>query len=334
MIATGLVQVFNAQHNEGMDLRGDLGGDLFAIPAPRALAATTNGGTGGATVSIVDLGAVQPTDYHMVYDGASSSLLRADTGTTVPMTGTGTALDPFLADGLSIVVSGAPAPGDQFLVRTVSEVPSSVSVLVVDPARIAAAAPTRTRAGLGNVGNGSISAGEIIDVTDPNLLLTATIEFLDATTYSINGAGSFAYTPGSDIDINGTRVQITGAPVAGDQFFIESNVGGIGDNRNALAIAEALASGLFDAGITSLQGAASNLVTEVGASTAESANRRDAQQLLLDQAQRKLESVRGVNLDEEAADLVRLEQLYQAAAQTIAVADSLFNSLIQAINRS
>jgi len=333
MIALGLAQAFNTEHANGMDLLGNLGGDLFAVPAPRALAAATNAGSSSVTVSVTDLGALQPNDYQLVFDGSGYSLFRGNTGTAVAMTGSGTAVDPFLAEGISIVVAGAPATGDQFLLRTVSEVSSGLSVLFSDPARIAAAAPTRTRGALANVGNGAVSAGQIIDVTDPGLLATATIEFVDATTYSVNGAGSFAYTPGADIDINGTRIQITGSPAAGDQFVIEANAGGIGDNRNALAIAASLAAGIFNAGVTTLQGAASNLVTEVGAATAESQNRRDAQRLLFDQAEQKLESVRGVNLDEEAADLVRLEQLYQAAAQTVAVADSLFSTLLSALGR-
>jgi flagellar hook-associated protein 1 FlgK len=208
-----------------------------------------------------------------------------------------------------------------------------MSVLVDHPARVAAAAPTRTSVGLSNSGTASISAGRVVDVTDPNLLTTSTIEFLDATTYSINGAGSFAYTPGADIDINGTRVSINGTPAAGDQFVIEANAGGVGDNRNALEIVASLAGSLFDNGTTTLQNAASHLVTGVGAATAESANRRDAQGLLREQSQLKLESVRGVNLDEEAANLVRLEQMYQAAAQTIAVADTLFASLLAAVRR-
>jgi flagellar hook-associated protein 1 FlgK len=43
--------------------------------------------------------------------------------------------------------------------------------------------------------------------------------------------------------------------------------------------------------------------------------------------------VSGVNLDEEAANLVRLQQAYQAAAQVVRVADSLFDTLLGAIGR-
>ncbi len=62
-------------------------------------------------------------------------------------------------------------------------------------------------------------------------------------------------------------------------------------------------------------------------------NQRDAQGLLLQQTEQALDSARGVNLDEEAANLLRHEQMYQAAAQTISVADTLFQSLLFAIRR-
>jgi flagellar hook-associated protein 1 FlgK len=204
-------------------------------------------------------------------------------------------------------------------------------LLVTDADRIAAAAPTRTRAALANTGGAEISAGTVVDVTDPGLLNTTTIQFLTANTYSVNGGGSFAYTPGADIDLNGTRVQISGTPNVGDQFVIESNAGGVGDNRNALALIGGLGAGILDGGRTTLQGSVAKLVTDVGAQTAETLNSRDAKGLLLEQSRQKLDSVRGVNLDEEAADLLRYEQLYQAAAQTIAVADGLFTSLLNAL---
>jgi flagellar hook-associated protein 1 FlgK len=330
-IAAGLATTANALHRNGMDFNGALGADLFSVPPPEALAADANAGTGTVAVALADLGGLEATRYELTYDGAGYTLTRTDTGAAVPLTGSGTALDPLQADGLSMVVAGAPVAGDRFLIRTVDQVPSGLALMLADPAAVAAAAPTLTRAALANTGAAQISAGTVIDATDPNLLATATIEFLDPATYSIDGAGAFAYTAGADIDVNGTRVRITGVPAAGDQFTIEANTGGIGDNRNALALLDGLASGVLDGGAVTLQGAVAQLVTRVGVQTAETNNRRDAQALVLDQTRTALDSVRGINLDEEAGDMLRYEQAYQAAAKTIAVADGLFSSLLNAL---
>jgi flagellar hook-associated protein 1 FlgK len=246
------------------------------------------------------------------------------------MTGAGTVGSPFVADGLSIVVSGVPAAGDQYFLKPVEHVAGTLQLLVVRPADIAAAAPTRTSAALGNIGTASIAAGQVIDVTNASLLSTATIQFINATTYSVNGAGSFAYTPGANIDINGTRLQITGTPAAGDQFVIQSNNGGTGDNRNMHAMIDRLGKSVFNGNI-SLQSATAGLITDVGSRTAEITTQRDVQKTVLDQSKDRLESVRGVNLDEEAADMLKFQQLYQAAAKMMTVADTLFQTILAAL---
>jgi flagellar hook-associated protein 1 FlgK len=329
-IAVGLVSTFNAVHRNGMDAEGQLGGDFFSVAGPQTFSAASNTGTGSVAVTITGVAALEPTNYRLTFNGTAYSLLRADSGAVVPMTGAGTLASPFVAGGLSMVVSGAPAANDQFLLKPLENAAGTMQLLVTRPADVAVAAPTRTSAALANIGTGAISAGQVIDVANPSLLATATIQFINATTYSVNGAGSFAYTAGADIDINGTRMQIDGAPAAGDQFVIQSNAGGVGDNRNALSLVTALHGSVFNGNIT-LQGASSGLVSSVGARTAEVTNQRDAQSVVLDQHRNRLDSIRGVNLDEEAADMLRYEQMYQAAAKTIAVADTMFNSLLAAL---
>ena len=331
-VAIGLANAVNTASHNGMDLDGQLGGDLFSVGGPQTFAAGTNAGTGAVTATISDVAALDTANYQLSYDGTTYTLLRTDTGAIVPMTGAGTAGNPFVANGISIVVSGAPAAGDQFLIKPLDQAPGSLKVLVTNPGDIAAAAPTRTSADLGNTGTGAISAGSVIDATNPNLLTTATIQFIDATTYSINGAGSFAYTPGADIDINGTRVQITGAPAPGDVFTIESNAGGSGDNRNALAMLAQLGGNVFNGNVT-LKTAAASLLADVGAKTAAATSQQSAQSTVLQQTQQRLDSLRGVNLDEEAANMLRYQQLYQAAAQTISVAGTLFSTLLAALQR-
>jgi flagellar hook-associated protein 1 len=250
----------------------------------------------------------------------------------VPMTGAGTVASPFVADGLSIVVTGTPAANDHFLLKPVEGVAGTMQLLVTRPADIAAAAPTKTSAAVANSGTGLITAGQIIDVTDPNLLTTSTIQFTSATTYTVNGAGAFTYTPGGNIDVNGTRVQITGAPAVGDQFVIQSNAGGTGDNRNMQALNARLGQSTFNGNI-SLEDATAGMISDVGSRTAEITSQRDVQQAVLQQSTDRLQSVSGVNLDEEAADMLRFQQLYQAAAQMMSVAGTLFTTLLNALGK-
>ncbi len=329
-VAVGFADAINTANKNGMDLNGQLGGAVFSVGGPQTFAAGTNGGSGAITATISDVSALEAANYQLSYNGTAYTLQRTDTGAVVPMTGAGTVASPFVANGISIVVSGAPAAGDQFLVKPLDQAPGTLKLLVTDASDIAAASPTATSADLGNTGTGQISAGTVIDATNPNLLTTATIQFINATTYSINGAGSFAYTPGGNIDVNGTRVQITGAPAAGDFFTIDSNAGGAGDNRNALAMIDQLSGNVFGGNLT-LKTAASSLLADVGAKTAAATSLQSAQSTVLQQSQQRLDSLRGVNLDEEAANMLKYQQLYQAAAQTISVAGTLFQTLLAAL---
>jgi flagellar hook-associated protein 1 len=331
-IAVGLVSTVNETHRNGLDANGQLGGDFFSIAAPQAFPASTNTGSGTLGVQISDVSAVQPTNYQLTFDGTGYILQRTDNGAVVPMTGAGTVASPFVADGLSIVVTGTPAANDHFLLKPVEGVAGTMQLLVTRPADIAAAAPTKTSAAVANSGTGLITAGQIIDVTDPNLLTTSTIQFTSATTYTVNGAGAFTYTPGGNIDVNGTRVQITGAPAVGDQFVIQSNAGGTGDNRNMQALNARLGQSTFNGNI-SLEDATAGMISDVGSRTAEITSQRDVQQAVLQQSTDRLQSVSGVNLDEEAADMLRFQQLYQAAAQMMSVAGTLFTTLLNALGK-
>lgn len=330
-IAVGVAAAVNAGQRRGMDLNGALGADLFSVPAPAVYAATTNAGSGAASAAVTDVGALQPTSYRLRFDGSSYTLTREDSGAVVPLSGSGTAADPFVADGLGIVVGGAPAAGDEFAIDALGGAAGGFRVLISDPGKIAAAAPIKTTPGAGNTGDAVASAGEVVDATDPNLLATTTITFLDPATYSIDGSGAYAYTSGTDILVNGARFSITGNPAAGDRFVLAANTGGVGDNRNALATAAALGGGLLDGGATSMQSAVGQLVGDVGSRSAESQNARDAASGVLDQTRQRLDSVSGVNLDEEAANMLQAQQMYQAAAQMITVADTTFNSLLAAL---
>lgn len=328
--AAGLAEAFNAQHRAGMDLDGQLGGDFFAYPAPTVRAPAANSAGLTLAAAIADIGEVKPYSYTLGFDGSIWTLTRSD-GAAVPLTGTGTAADPFVADGLSLVVGGAPAAGDRFQIQPVRAAAAGLSVAIGETGKIAAAAPVRSLADLSNGGSGSIGAPRVIDATDPALLSPVTIQFITATTYSINGAGSFPYTPGASIALNGLEFEIGGAPAPGDGFRLEPNLGGVGDNANALRLADLSTRGVLDRGATGIPAALGQLVAQVGTSTVQAQVGLDAQRALLNQAVQAQQSVSGVNLDEEAANLLRFEQSFQASARVIAIADTLFQTLLGAI---
>ncbi len=331
--ATAFAASMNEQHAAGMDLRGNLGGDLFSVVPPTVLPSSNNTGTPSATVAVDDLGALTGADYVFEFDGAAYSLTRADTGQVIPLSGTGTGADPFVGDGINIVVGGTPAVGDRLLVRTGQDAASSIRSVVTDAQSIAMAAPTRAGLSQANIGNATIGAASVVDRSDPALLTSSVIEFTTPTTYSINGAGSFAYIDGDAIVINGSSVSISGVPSVGDQFTIEANYGASGDNSNGLLMADIQSVGLLDGGTISINENYGQLVSSVGAMTHQVQASLDAQGVVLSNAESAVSATSAVNLDEEAANLIKYQQAYQAVAQVVAVVSTMFDSLIAATRR-
>lgn len=328
-IAIGVGTAFNAQHAEGMDLEGNLGSAFFQVAAPEVLSDLEAGSTAQLGVNITSVSALTTSDYQVDYDGSQWTLTRLSDGYQTS-NGTGT----FNLDGLNIsLASGTAATGDSFLVRPTRRGAADIDTLLVDTRQIAAAAPIRSQANANNVGNAKIAAGEVLDVTDPSLLSTVTIEFTSANTYSINGAGSYAYTSGGNIDANGWRTQISGVPRTGDKFTVDSNAGGVGDNRNALLLADLRSVKTLAGGTADFQNAYGQMVADVGNQTRQADITRAAQEQRLQQAEEAWSAVSGVNLDEEAANLVRFQQAYQAAAQVVAVSNQLFQTLLQSFGR-
>ena len=331
-IATAVAQSSNTQQASGLDLNGQLGSALFSVGAPLATASTKNTDGTSASVSISNVGALTSDNYLLSYAGGAYTLTDQTTGANVALTGAGTAASPLTAAGLSIVLSGTPASGDQFLIQPTAQAAGTLSVALTNPSGLAAAGAVQTSALDSNTGTATIGAGTVTNAANPNLLSTVTIAFTSPTTYSINGAGSFAYTSGGNIADNGWQVQITGTPAAGDTFTVQSNAGGTGDNTNALAFANQQSQGLLSGGTVSVSGAVSALISGAGAQAQQVNTAQTAQSAVNSQAQTNLQSVTGVNLDQEAANLMQWQQAYQASAQALAVANGLFTTLIDSVN--
>lgn len=171
----------------------------------------------------------------------------------------------------------------------------------------------------------------------------------DGQPVSMTGSGPFF--------ADGMQIDISGAAAAGDRFLIRPTRSGSsdmsllignareiaaaafaaspapGDNSNALLLGNLQVAQTMENATTNFQGAYAQLVGELGTQTRSAQINADAQTALLSQAQASRDAVSGVNLDEEAANLLRFQQAYQAIAQVISVADSNFQTLLGAVRR-
>ncbi len=336
--AIGLAETFNAQMRDGMDLNGNLGQDFFSYTPPQSIALASNLGTPTVSTVVSDVSQLTTDNYALDFDGANWTL-TSDSGSSATVANGAPATLVF--EGLTLTINGATAvAGDRFVIKPTVAASGSLQVVTSDPNEIAAALPIRTGSAFSNLGSVDISAGIVTDVTDPNLLNTATFTFdtppatfradVDVVVGGVPYAAGAAipYSSNMVIDANGWQVSLSGAPAAGDVLTVESNVGGTGDNRNALDLANLQNIGVFDGGNASYQEDYASLVGFVGSQTFAANIERDSQETLKFQAIDRKSSKASVNLDEEAADLVRYQQAYEATARIINTVQVMFDTLL------
>lgn len=355
-VALGLAESFNAQHHLGMTQDDALGGDYFVdMGTQQAVASRNNNGATNLvfTGDVTDVGAIEASDYKISYLSGTYTMTRMSDNTIVGVNAAPafnlTATEGFTVSSVGAVVSD----GDSFILRFTAGAAHDFDMQITQYTQIAAAAPLRTEATITNGGNATISAGELANTTAVPLAGSITLTFnpnalgvgIPGFTVAGGPGGTLAYDPATEsagktftfAGFGGFTFDIAGIPANGDQFIVENNTGGIGDNRNALALAGLQNSFTLINGATgptaSLMGAYTQLVSDVGARThqAEIDSRVQGTQLL--QAQESWSNVAGVNLDEEAANLLKFQQAYQAAAQVISAASLIFDTLLGAVRR-
>ncbi|MEP5765408.1 MAG: flagellar hook-associated protein FlgK [Halieaceae bacterium] len=343
LLSLGLSETLNSQNQLGVDLDGNLGMALFNTPTILPAANTNNGGSAVPAVSVVDAGQLAADRYSLDFNAGTWQLTRASDGASVSGAG------PLSMDGISVDVSaGVPVNGDSFVIEPARAGAAQFGLAVNDPRAIAAAAPLYAEASVGNSGSMAVAQLQVSDPADMPLAGAVTMTFNpDALGpgvpgFDVTGAvtTTVAYDPATDsagasfsLGVAGLSFTVSGVPVVGDTLTLNNTPAGSGDNRNALAMAGLRSDKLLEAGSSTYLDVYSGLLSKVAVSTAQAESNMEVEGALLAQAENYSASLSGVNLDEEAANLLRFQQQYQAAAQIIATADLIFNTLLGATRR-
>jgi flagellar hook-associated protein 1 FlgK len=269
---------------------------------------------------------------------------------------------PIETFGLEVSITGTASAGDSYLIKLNATAAGNIELATNRPEHLALASPIRTTTNADNIGNANISVGNVSNtgtgsnftVGPPPSLTNGAINLqktANANEYIVtDGSGSVTFTAppptenilsqaGAPFNGYGFDFNIEGTPKEGDQFDLEFNTGGFDDNRNGLELSQLQSSELVRENVITtatadnlqtFNEAYAGLVTDVGVVANQAKTNGTAFEALAAQSEAWFESMSGVNLDEEAANLLRFQQSYSASAQIITTARTVFDTLLSA----
>jgi flagellar hook-associated protein 1 len=341
----------NDQQKLGLDLDGNVGGNLFtATDLTNSISgAATNTGSTSLALGISDLTKFAASDYEVSFtSGTTGNVIRKSDGVVTGFD-LGTT-NPVIVDGLSISATGTANAGDRFLVKPFSTAASNISAEFSTPRALAVASPVGGKMGTANTGSLQLSS-LLARTNPPTVQTTATpvvLTFTGPNSYTRSdevppNTTSFTYTSGQKIEgttpatdpLSEWSLVLQGSPKAGDTFTVfgmkdTANNSGVDyklNAGNATAIMNLRDVSMFDG--SALTDGYASLIAQIGVRSQSATYAANVSSSIAGNLETQRTAVSGVNLDEEASKLIQYQQAYQASAKVIQIAQSIFTTLIQ-----
>jgi len=346
-------------------IAGDPGfvGGIFTLSTPKIIGNVYNSGSGSMTASFNAPNAptaptfsgnfftdLNPSDYQVAFGaGGAYTVTRLSDNQSVA-SGVGAGAVSF--DGLTLNIATVGNNGDKFKLQPFSEIARNIAVdarVSADPRLIAAAAPVQVTQGIANTGSLKISQGVVgVGYTAPAAGSPIALSVNSTSLQGVPGAWTAVYSDGTQVPssgniplVNGTATlasfsfnnmsfAVTGNPPAAgsDSFTVQRNTNGVQDGRNAVLFSQLQTEKTTAGGTATYQSSYARMVADNGIRTREAKVQLDAQTVVLSQAQATRESLSGVNLDEEAANMIKYQQAYQASSKILEIGNKLFDTIL------
>lgn len=316
-IAVSLSEQMNQQHQAGLDANGNRGEALWRSVAASVQAGPANVGNAQLQVDIADASELQPRDYQLRFDG--DNWLVFDRGSLEAVS------QSLNFDGLSVSVDGSPQAGDEFRLSLAYGASAQLRLNISNPDKLAFSADAVIESAPDGLEQGLQLRGLDPAATVSNDV--ASVSFESATQYRIDGGPLQTVSESGELSVQGRIWALDFQPSGGETFVLAPAEQAIGDNHNVLR----MLAGLDSLNQNSAISLGEDLVSDVAGQLSSVQAYRDSEQQLLSQAQSARQSATGVNLDEEAANLLRYQQAYQASARAMSMANGLFDDLLNAL---
>jgi len=364
-LAMAISSTLNDSQADGLDLNALQGANIFTdinstqLQQSRVMVPSSNIGTTQPQVIINDVSLLPTDEFEVRFEGGNFTLYNLTTGDTENLGGQGASVPASAPAGTHtskygfsfIETGGSLQPGDKFTIIPTKNSAALMQTTLTDGNAIAASSAVDITPSDNNVSAGSIDIVDMFDPVNAQAAMPMRIDvFEDAFgvfTYTITDktnttSAPITYTPPSEVidlpPLPSTatfQVKISGKPSgtgpnAPEQFFI-GDAFGVGNGNHAVAMAKTQEVGVTNGGKETFSKSLAVSTSVVGAKASNAELTADTAQALFTQAYNRNQSTSGVNLDEEAANLLKFQQAYQAASQIISTANTIFDTILAAV---
>ncbi|MGF1690338.1 flagellar hook-associated protein FlgK [Photobacterium kagoshimensis] len=329
-IAVGFSDSMNELQSQGLDLKGRVGENIFHdINSPETAAARAlipKGSTAAVNVYIDDIKALKSGEYQLSFDGSQHQLVSPD-GQRQTVMPSGTP-PKFSIDGLEIEIAAPIGIGEPILIRPTRTSASEIRVTMEDPSKLAAQSymSSATKA------HGTAD----LQVSTPGALREFQVAISpDASQFAVlDMKGQIlqapqAYPPAGDVTVNGTSFSLSNGALGNDVFAVNLNAA-VGDNGNLIKMQDVQTAKLMNDGRSTVLDVYEGLNTDMGVQKASASRLREVGLVEKEAAESRVAEISGVNLDEEAANMMRFQQSYAASSRIMTVANETFETLLNA----
>ncbi|MCR9423053.1 flagellar hook-associated protein FlgK [Vibrio sp. RM-69-4] len=326
-MATSFSYEVNKLQSQGLDLRGNVGRALFtdvnSEVNARSRAIIAGNSKADMAVYIEDTSALKSGEYSLQYNGSNYTVLKP-TGERVNVPVVGSSL--FL-DGMRVEIRNAPQAGERILLRPTRNGAAIMKMATNDPTAIAAQSyEASTTFAQGQAKFNILSAGGLREF---EVVISPTGDQFAVTDTKGNVLlEPQAYPPSNSITVLGTTFELTVGALPNDKFTANL-VPSEGDNGNLRKMQHIQTEKKLNGGETTVLGVYHDLNTDFGLQLATASRLSDVARLEKESAQERIASISGVNLDEEAANMMKFQQAYMASSRIMQVANDTFNTILQ-----
>lgn len=330
-LSVGFAMSLNELQSQGIDLNGQIGENIYtdfnsdAMAKDRVIAQA--GSNGQLAVYIDDLSKLKVGDYQLKFDG--NQYLVTDPEKNVKTLSASGSPPSIQFDGLKVQIDNNLSAGERVIIRPVRQAAGQIRATMENPSKIAAQSFISSDSKITGQGRLTIQTQglqkEFQVVISPDASQFAVLDMKGDILLAPQ-----AYPPISDVNVNGTVFNLTSGASPEDIFSV-SLIAADGDNGNLIRMQKLQTDKIMDGGRASLIDIYEGLNTDIGVQKASFAQLEDVSRVEQDAASGRVAQISGVNLDEEAANMMKFQQAYMASSRIMTAANETFETLLNAI---